>query len=49
MINQKLNAQDYMKDEYNIELPEMQDQDFQLGDLWDCRNSARVYSNLFSN
>jgi hypothetical protein len=49
MINQKSNAQEYMEDEYNIVLPEMKDQDFQLGDLWDCRKSARVDFNLFLN
>jgi hypothetical protein len=49
MINQKSNAQVYMEDEFNIVLPEIKDQDFHLGDLWDCSNSAGVDFNLFSN
>jgi hypothetical protein len=39
MINQKLNAQDYKEVEYNIELPEIKDQYFEHGDLWNCRES----------
>ncbi len=52
MINQKSNAQEYMEDEYNIVLPEIKYQDFQLGDLWDCSNYAAsfyVNFNLFYN
>jgi hypothetical protein len=49
IINQKLNAQDYMEDEYIIGFPESEGQNFQLGDLWDCSNSAGVDFNLFSN